>query len=348
MNIPKCPLLSNYRKGRYALAVAYLFFFALNVVEYLFSDQTGQDMPLLQTITLMIAASQALLFTFAILALLEVQFPGWRYIFRETISVLLFIAIVFAVYTFSSEEFFTLAFFGFAGIYSIFLMRYTYLFLKSYRQFHFRMDNYYSDEEAKRLHWVFFSFFASLGIGVMALLSAIFISTLGALIFTFIFDIFYTFFAIRFINYTYQFHIIADAMDDREDAEKVNAELMDTKKLHLSPLVQNTIESNLKSWIDSKYFLQSYVTIDDVSHHIGTNNKYLSLYLNQYMNRTFREWINDLRIEEAKRLLIEYPNMSVRKISDSTGFSSSNYFCKLFLKSVGKTPLAWRKEKLQR
>ncbi|GHT58163.1 hypothetical protein AGMMS50239_02150 [Bacteroidia bacterium] len=76
------------------------------------------------------------------------------------------------------------------------------------------MDNYFSDMEAGRLHWVAFSFFAALAIGVMALLSSLFMSTLVALLFAVVFDIFYVYFAFRFVNYAHQFHAIERAMAD--------------------------------------------------------------------------------------------------------------------------------------
>ncbi|MDR0603195.1 MAG: helix-turn-helix domain-containing protein [Bacteroidales bacterium] len=348
---PEIPLLSNYRKARYALACAYLFFFLVNVIEYMFSNKSEENIPLLQTITLTIAASQALLFTFVMLSLLEVRFPGWRYILREIIPVILLFIIVFVVYIFCSHEFFAFAFYGFTGLYILLLVRYTRLFLRSYRQFRYRMNNYYSDEQAEHLRWVSFSFFAALTIGIMALFSVIFMSMFGALIFTFVCDIFYTFFAIRFINYAHQFHIIAQAMntDEIEDTDiltEIKVELTETKKVHLSSMAQNTIDSNLNHWIDGKHFRQNGITIGDVSRHIGTNSKYLSLHINKHMNKTFREWINDLRIEEAKRLLIEYQDMSVKEIANTIGFSSNNYFGKLFLKNTGKTPIVWRKEHL--
>ncbi|MDR1102312.1 MAG: hypothetical protein LBL42_01010, partial [Tannerella sp.] len=163
--IPAGALLGNYRKARYTMAGAYLFFVAVNVVEYLSGDPSVQHVPLIQTVTLAIAASQAFLFTFAMLALVDVRFPGWRYIFREAAVVLLFIAALFTVYACCSEKLFTVVFYGFAGIYALLLVRYTVLFIGSYRQFRYRMDNYYSDDEAGRLHWVAVSFFASLAVG---------------------------------------------------------------------------------------------------------------------------------------------------------------------------------------
>ncbi|MDR1603168.1 MAG: AraC family transcriptional regulator [Tannerella sp.] len=108
----------------------------------------------------------------------------------------------------------------------------------------------------------------------------------------------------------------------------------------------DAIETGLKNWLEKKQYLQPGITIGDVSRHIGTNNKYLSLYLNRRLNRSFRAWINELRMEEAKRLLCSSPELIINEIADRTGFAKNNHFYDLFLKSAGQTPSAWRKKHL--
>ncbi len=328
------PLLGNYRRARRALAVAYLFFAAVNAAEYLLSGSTS-DVPLIRTVTLAIASSQALLFTFAMLALLEVRFPGWRAIQREAAPALVLIVAVFTVYAACSEKCFDVAFWIFAGIYALLLVRYTMLFWRNYMRFRRRMDNYYSDNEADRLRWVAWSFFAALAIGVGALATSLFVSTAVALGFTLVFDLFYLFFAIRFINYAHRFSIIEEAMesDAGEDTEQPQV---------LPPAVVRSIETRLKSWTDEKLFLQPGVKIGDVSQYAGTNYKYLSLYLNNYMGRSFHEWIGGLRITEAQRLMTVHPDMTVEEVARRVGITDKSNFIRRFAKQTLLSPNAWR------
>jgi AraC-like DNA-binding protein len=342
--IPGSPLLGNYRKARYTMAGAYLFFIVVAVAEYLSGDPSVQSITLMQVITLAIAASQAFLFTFAMLALVDVQFPGWRYIWGEAAVVLLFIAVVFMVYAFCSGELFAAAFYAFAITYALLLVRYTVLFLKSYRQFRCRMDNYYSDEEAGRLHWVAFSFFAALAIGVMALLSAVFMSTLVALLYAILFDVFYLFFAIRFINYPHQFQVIEQAMDDAPEktaapANEEPAARNDTKTEHTAFA---TLEKQIERWVTNKGFTEQRITIDTLAAQLHTNHKYLSSYINIHKGQTFREWINALRIEEAQNMLLQYPGMKINEIAGKTGFLDKSHFLRQFKKQNKQSPTAWR------
>ena len=343
--IPANALLGNYRKARYTMAAAYLFFVAVSIAEYLSGDSSIQNVPLIQTVTLAIAASQAFLFTFAMLALVDVRFPGWRYIFREAAVVLLFIATLFTVYICCTEAFFYIAFYGFAFIYTLLLVRYTVLFIKSYRQFRYRMDNYYSDEESGRLRWVAFSFFASLVIGVMALLSAVFSFAIFVLIFAIIFDAFYIYFAIRLINYVHLFQVIERTIDDSATEEIIppaNDEPIADNNVKEDRTAIAVLEKQIELWVTNKGFTKQGITIDALAAMLNTNSKYLSTCINTGKRQTFREWINALRIEEAQNMLLKYPDMTINEIAEKTGFLDKSHFLRNFKKQNKLSPTGWK------
>lgn len=56
-----------------------------------------------------------------------------------------------------------------------------------------------------------------------------------------------------------------------------------------------------------------------------------------------KQYIINLRLEEAKRLL-KQTNKTIEYISSEVGFTSSSRFYNLFVKSIGITPLEWRKQ----
>jgi len=146
--------------------------------------------------------------------------------------------------------------------------------------------------------------------------------------------LFYNFFAIRFFNCG---SVLKKESEDLSVADRVEKE-------KLSFAVTNTIEVNLKEWVEKKQYLISGITIEEVSAQIGTNIKYLSVYINKYKGKTFREWINDLKIGEAKVLLLVYPEMTVNEIALRTGFANQSNFGRQFLKHTKESPGAWRKK----
>ena len=353
-SVPKKSLLGNYRKARNMMAAAYLVFMVVHTTKNLLSDFNDIDVRLAQTITLVIAVSQALLFTLALLALLDTKFPGWNYIIKKLIPVIIIIIATFTVHAFCSGNCFTVAFYGLTVLYASLLVHYSHLFFVSYRRFRLQLDNYFSDNEEERMRWIFFTFVAALTIGIIALLTTIFMSIPVLLIFTLMYNVFYTWFAVRFILYAYRFHIIENAFN--EDPSYVWAGLVDEKlaetDLQYSSITnddqQNTqstifliLEKKIEQWVADKQFTDKGVTIAALSYELQTNRLYLSSFINTCKGKTFREWINELRIEEAKNIMRQFPNMTVNDIALSVGFTDKSHFIRQFNKQTGVSPKQW-------
>lgn len=339
------PLLGNYRKARHMMAIAYFVFVLGLVMEYLFYDYTGMDISSLQTITLIIAASQAPLFTLALLALLEVRFPGWKSIFYMTTPAILLITAILTVSIFCSKACFAVAFYPFSGLYAMMLAFYTGLFLKSYKRFRRKMDNYFSDNEAQRLHWVAVLFFTALSIGVMALLATFYMFTTAAFFFPMVFSVFYLYFAFRFINYAHKFYFIEHAMENEEEETAVSTEI--EKSITDKDGIAKSeafllLEKRIEQWVAAKHFTEKGITIDTLVPKFYTNRHYLSSYINIHEGKSFREWINQLRIEEAQNLLRQYPEMTITEIALKVGFSDKTNFRRHFIAFTGFNPQDWR------
>lgn len=76
---------------------------------------------------------------------------------------------------------------------------------------------------------------------------------------------------------------------------------------------------------------------------LQTNRTYLSEYIKTTYGASFRDWITGLRINYAKRLLAQYPRLTVADISERSGFLSPSHFIRLFKENSGCTPVKWRK-----
>ena len=345
VSVPENPLLGNYRKARLTMAITYLLFIPMNVAEYLFNSSNDQNIPLFSTVSLSLAVSQAFLFTYVLIALLDLRFPGWRYLFRRAILVLLLITGFFTVYAFCPENYFKVVFYGFTGIYALLLVHYTIIFVKNYRRFRLLMDNYFSDLEAVRLHWVTFSFFAALFIGLTALLSVVSMSTLVGLLFTILFDVFYLWFAIRLINYPFLFRIMEAAMAEEITSPEIEKTVTDSRTEMLASPVFIALEGRIEQWIVAKGFIEKGITIDILASKLLTNRNYLSTCINNGRKQTFREWINELRIEEAKTLINQHPEMTVNEIAFQVGYTDKSHLIRQFTKQTGASFKSWKQKK---
>jgi AraC-like DNA-binding protein len=116
--------------------------------------------------------------------------------------------------------------------------------------------------------------------------------------------------------------------------DKISSEIdnNDQKLYLLFTEVQQLMESE-------KFYLKPSITISDVSTAIGSNDKYISLSVNKFARMNFNYYINTLRIQEAKKkLLEENTESSIQDIAIACGFGNASSFIRVFKQITGLTP----------
>ncbi len=81
----------------------------------------------------------------------------------------------------------------------------------------------------------------------------------------------------------------------------------------------------------------------DIVEELGTTRSHLNEYMSRHYNMNFRTWRNHLRIEEAKRLLIE-TDTPLADIVAIVGYSDRSNFHRYFTDIVGMTPIQYRNQ----
>lgn len=81
--------------------------------------------------------------------------------------------------------------------------------------------------------------------------------------------------------------------------------------------------------------------LKDIEANLHVNASYFSTLFKQEMGVTFTDYLNSLKIDHACDLL-RNTNLSIIDVSMSTGFDDQSYFTKVFKKSKGMTPKAYR------
>ena len=101
--------------------------------------------------------------------------------------------------------------------------------------------------------------------------------------------------------------------------------------------------ATLEKWIESeKPYLQSDFQLMDLRQVLPLNRSYLSQLINSEYGCSFYQWVNRLRIEEAKRLMREQPDLRIQDVADRCGFSSRRVFSQIFTRETGTTPTEWK------
>ncbi len=103
--------------------------------------------------------------------------------------------------------------------------------------------------------------------------------------------------------------------------------------------------AKLEQWMqEKKPYLNPNFRLIDMREVLPLNRTYLSQLIHSEYDSTFYQFVNRYRIEEAKRLLQENPEMRIEDVASGSGFSSREVFTRVFTKETGVTPREWSKK----
>ncbi|MCW8129775.1 MAG: helix-turn-helix transcriptional regulator [Planctomycetota bacterium] len=108
---------------------------------------------------------------------------------------------------------------------------------------------------------------------------------------------------------------------------------------------QDPMKSRQSTVDVAKVFLQSHfsqeLTLDAIAKEVFLSPNYFSSLFTQTEGKTVFEYLHEVRIDEAKRLLAE-TDLPVRQIARRVGIPSPSYFCRLFRRTAGKSAKDYR------
>ena len=124
------------------------------------------------------------------------------------------------------------------------------------------------------------------------------------------------------------------------------------KRLHSTAVEEETKEvpnpanaayrATLEAWLEKeKPYLNPDVQLIDLRQVLPLNRTYLSQLINTEYGCSFYQWVNGLRVEEAKQLMTAHPELKKQEIATRSGFSSPGVFSRVFIRETGIAPSKW-------
>lgn len=158
---------------------------------------------------------------------------------------------------------------------------------------------------------------------------------------------FYSYLFYSYQNYLLFYEQVENAFEQDIQSEE---ELLTNSETELEIVSEKEVPRSytefierVDNWIKTDGYVQQGLTIKELSEILYTNRTYLSAYIKTTYKMTFREWITSLRLEYAKNILKEHPEINIQKLAESSGFLSQSNFIKLFSEKEGCTPAKWKK-----
>ncbi|MDR7209337.1 AraC family transcriptional regulator [Flavobacterium piscis] len=138
-----------------------------------------------------------------------------------------------------------------------------------------------------------------------------------------------------------KFQIIINQSQSKIESTDVIIGKNKTKSLDLPISIANDLLQKLNTFEKNMGYLELNLKLSDLSIRFETNSSYLSKTINQYKNKNFSQYLNDLRIAYAiKRLKSEnkFQKYTIKAIAEEVGFSNSESFAKAFFNNTGLQP----------
>ncbi len=126
----------------------------------------------------------------------------------------------------------------------------------------------------------------------------------------------------------------------KSEAMKARYERSRIKGLDVHQIIQRLYEI----MEDEKAFADEELSLPDLAKELNISTHQLSEILNEHIQKNFNTFVNEFRVKEAQKLLLEEPNRSVLSIGVAVGFNSNTTFCTVFSKMTGMSPKQYRKE----
>ncbi len=92
----------------------------------------------------------------------------------------------------------------------------------------------------------------------------------------------------------------------------------------------------IKRYVETRY--AEPLTLGSLSANFRISSSYLSKLFRQHADRSFGEFLSTIRIDAAKRLIVESPDMPLKNVAERVGFCDPFYFSRVFKSVTGYPP----------
>lgn len=97
--------------------------------------------------------------------------------------------------------------------------------------------------------------------------------------------------------------------------------------------------TQIKNFVHQNY--SKDVSISTVSEFFNISPTYFSKLFHEKTGQKYIDFVTEVRIENAKKLIRAYPDLSVRQVAEAVGYTSVRHFSKTFQKYTGVLPSSY-------
>lgn len=363
IKIPQSDYSAKLTNSKLALVVSFLicgFMMFYSMTQYGKSYIRDWDMFLMLTIYIVVHFSTSII-SYSMIALLKTEKHKGQRLFVPG----LFISALIAFLLLESYESTDRTYFWFVcavALAAFLIQSVTYIvhFDRAYKKSLKELESYYDEDESHKIKWVRFCY-------VISMLTILFVLVYIGLywfldyklevasLYTLWYLLYMLYLTSNFISFIGSHKLVLEAFAHKAlSGEELIQKLTENKKrknrrgetadtsLTIKDSEFRKLESALEVWVQQKKYRYYDKSREEIARELDTTKEILHHYFLIRKGVDFKTWRTELRIEEAKRLLLKDKNASTNFIAEASGFSDRSNFHRQFVKIVGCSPKQWR------
>ena len=360
IKIPNSDYSAKLANSKVAIVMSFLicsFMMFYTMSQYGSPEISDWDMFMMLAIYIVVHFSTSII-SYSMIALLKTERHRRQNLFVPG----LFVSAIVAFMLLESYKSGNMKYFGFiclVALAAFMIQSITYIvyFDRAYKQSLKEMEEYYDEDESHKIKWVKFCY-------VITMLTNLFILVYLCLywfldykmevasLYTLWYLLYMLYLTANFISFLGSHKLVLDAVAHNVLTLSVRQKKTIARESNKEGDVRRNIDKEfsilnmeLKKWVDNKMYCEYDKTRDQVVEELHTTKELLNLYFIHKVGVDFRTWRTNLRIEEAKRMLLENEDLSLNMIAEMSGFSDKSNFHRQFTKIVGCSPKQFRDSK---
>ena len=362
IKIPHSDYSVKLANSKIALVVSFLicsFMMFYSMSQYGKSEIKDWDMFLMLSIYIVVHFSTSII-SYSMIALLKTEKHKWQGLFVPG----LFVSALVAFMLLESYKSGNQTYFWYvcaAALIAFLIQSVTYIvhFDRAYKTSLHELETYYDEDEGHKIKWVRFCY-------IISMLTILFVLVYLCLywfldykmevasVYTIWWLIYMLYLTSNFISFIGSHKLVLDAFAHKalsageliqkisENKKRKEKKDNDSAQVVISESEIRKLQAALKQWVDKKSFREYDKSREDIARELNTTKEILHHYFISIKKVDFKTWRTELRIEEAKRLLLKDKNVSTNIIAEASGFSDRSNFHRQFVKIVGCSPKQWR------
>ena len=334
-----------------------MMFYAMS--QYGRIDIKNWDMFLMLTIYIVVHFSTSII-SYSMISLLESKKKRWQSLFIPGLFVSAIISfLLLESYKSGNKIFFLVVCAVALTAFLIQSVKYIIHFDRVYKTSLLELETYYDEDASHKIKWIRFCYVISMLTILFVLVYLLFYLILDykmvvASLYMIWYLIYMLYLSSNFISFIGSHKLVLDAFAHRalsgtdliqminENKRRKGKKADESTVVSINESEFRKLEAALEQWVNQKGYREYDKSREEIARELHTTKEILHHYFISRKGVDFKTWRTELRIEEAKRLLLKDMDASTNIIAEASGFSDRSNFHRQFVKFVGCSPKQWR------